>query len=111
MSSSNEPTSLPDKEAILPIISESRTPRVPRYMVPFPGHAWNPLRTLPRNNPCPCRSGKKFKKCCLPTLPQAVSQKHAEEFKQQIKLPDLVFVTKENQEQIVEEVQAKDSAE
>ena len=26
----------------------------------------NPLRGVGRNDPCPCGSGKKFKKCCLP---------------------------------------------
>jgi hypothetical protein len=25
----------------------------------------NPLKGIGRNNPCPCGSGKKFKKCCL----------------------------------------------
>ncbi len=32
---------------------------------PIPGPA--PRRTIRvgRNNPCPCRSGKKFKACCL----------------------------------------------
>ena len=25
----------------------------------------NPLRGIGRNDPCPCGSGKKFKKCCL----------------------------------------------
>ena len=25
----------------------------------------NPLRAVGRNDPCPCGSGKKFKKCCL----------------------------------------------
>ena len=25
----------------------------------------NPLRGVGRNDPCPCGSGKKFKKCCL----------------------------------------------
>jgi len=34
-------------------ISADRTPRV------------NPLRNVGRNDPCPCGSGKKFKKCCL----------------------------------------------
>jgi SEC-C motif len=24
-----------------------------------------PLRNVGRNDPCPCGSGKKFKKCCL----------------------------------------------
>ncbi|UVK47827.1 SEC-C domain-containing protein [Mesorhizobium sp. AR07] len=27
--------------------------------------ATNPLRDVGRNDPCPCGSGKKFKKCCL----------------------------------------------
>ena len=27
----------------------------------------NPLRAVGRNDPCPCGSGKKFKKCCLAT--------------------------------------------
>nr|WP_280177772.1 DUF1186 domain-containing protein [Mesorhizobium sp. NFR06] len=30
----------------------------------------NPLRHVGRNDPCPCGSGKKFKKCCLPELEQ-----------------------------------------
>jgi uncharacterized protein YchJ len=25
----------------------------------------NPMRVVGRNDPCPCGSGKKFKKCCL----------------------------------------------
>ena len=37
------------------------------YDLPFdrtePAH--NPLRHVGRNDPCPCGSGKKFKKCCL----------------------------------------------
>ena len=28
--------------------------------------ARNPLRSVGRNDPCPCGSGRKFKKCCLP---------------------------------------------
>src|SRR5205085_6354774 len=27
--------------------------------------AFNPFRSVGRNDPCPCGSGKKFKKCCL----------------------------------------------
>ncbi len=26
----------------------------------------NPFKGVGRNDPCPCGSGKKFKKCCLP---------------------------------------------
>jgi hypothetical protein len=29
------------------------------------GMVWNPLRTLPRNQTCPCQSGLKFKECCF----------------------------------------------
>ncbi|MGV7030330.1 DUF1186 domain-containing protein [Methylobacterium symbioticum] len=28
----------------------------------------NPYKDVGRNDPCPCGSGKKFKKCCLPTV-------------------------------------------
>jgi hypothetical protein len=37
----------------------------------FPGShapAINPWRHVGRNDPCPCGSGKKFKKCCLPNV-------------------------------------------
>jgi uncharacterized protein len=30
-----------------------------------PEPALNPFRNVGRNDPCPCGSGKKFKKCCL----------------------------------------------
>jgi uncharacterized protein YecA (UPF0149 family) len=30
-----------------------------------PESAVNPFRNVGRNDPCPCDSGKKFKKCCL----------------------------------------------
>lgn len=26
---------------------------------------WYPHRVIGRNDPCPCGSGRKFKKCCL----------------------------------------------
>jgi Protein of unknown function (DUF1186)/SEC-C motif len=31
----------------------------------IPAQATNPFRHVGRNDPCPCGSGKKFKKCCL----------------------------------------------
>jgi hypothetical protein len=39
----------------------------------MPAH--NPFRNVGRNDPCPCGSGKKFKKCCIgkAELPQIVS--------------------------------------
>jgi len=35
---------------------------------PIPGYDYNPLAGWPRNEPCFCASGKKAKKCHLPTL-------------------------------------------
>jgi hypothetical protein len=35
----------------------------PPWVPPLP--AVNPFRAVGRNDPCPCGSGKKFKKCCL----------------------------------------------
>lgn len=32
----------------------------------------NPMLEYPRNLPCPCQSGKKFKKCCYLTMPEYV---------------------------------------
>jgi hypothetical protein len=34
----------------------------------YQGPAVNEYRDVGRNDPCPCGSGKKFKKCCLPNL-------------------------------------------
>jgi hypothetical protein len=40
--------------------------RLPATELPFiAGPIRNPLRGVGRNDPCPCGSGKKFKKCCL----------------------------------------------
>jgi hypothetical protein len=33
----------------------------------------NPLRNVGRNDPCPCGSGKKFKKCCLTAVTEETS--------------------------------------
>ena len=38
-------------------------PDLPSHEVQPP--ATNPLRGIGRNDPCPCGSGKKYKKCCL----------------------------------------------
>jgi len=67
----------------------------------MPGMEWNPLRTLDRNRPCPCLSERKFKVCCLPTLPVAVTAKQAAEIKIAMSKPDLVFATRENQGKLI----------
>jgi len=36
---------------------------VPRPATPEPAFARNPYAGVGRNDPCPCGSGKKFKKC------------------------------------------------
>jgi hypothetical protein len=66
-------------------------------LAPLPGFTYNPLLKLPRNSPCPCRSDKKFKACCLSTLPQVVPTADAEKFAEAMKRPNLTFVTKENE--------------
>lgn len=48
---------------------------------PAPGMAWNPLLKWERNLPCPCKSGKKFKHCHLPTMPKCVPQGMAVDLK------------------------------
>lgn len=50
-----------------------RTP-LTRVLVPAEGGAWNPLLNYPRNLPCLCGSGFKFKVCCNGKLPRAVSK-------------------------------------
>ena len=37
--------------------------------------ARNPFRDVGRNDPCPCGSGKKFKKCCLGAEPEALIER------------------------------------
>jgi len=49
---------LHDKTAIIPIpksVVEQKLFKIPR----------RPLYKANRNDPCPCGSGKKFKKCCI----------------------------------------------
>jgi hypothetical protein len=33
-----------------------------------PGYSWNPLLSYPRNHPCFCMSGRKFKQCHLKNI-------------------------------------------
>ena len=50
----------------------------PEDWSPSPLHATterNPFRDVGRNDPCPCGSGKKFKKCCLPLGTEALLQR------------------------------------
>lgn len=42
------------------------TARARELSAPAPGTDRNPFEGVGRNDPCPCGSGKKFKKCCLP---------------------------------------------
>lgn len=62
----------------------------------LPGYQWNPMRQLPRNMPCPCRSGRKFKRCCLKQMPIAVPAAVADDYRKQMAAPDLVFITHQN---------------
>lgn len=42
------------------------------------GFMWNPILKIPRNDHCPCGSGKKFKKCHLKDTPRALNIEHLE---------------------------------
>jgi hypothetical protein len=65
---------------------------------PLPGMEWNPLKGLPRNRPCPCRSGKKFKACHLDKLPPAVPEKLAKVYRDMIASgKEIRFITEENE--------------
>lgn len=44
----------------------------------FPGFEMNPFKKYPRNSPCYCESGKKFKNCCLNSEPMAIPKGEAE---------------------------------
>jgi hypothetical protein len=45
----------------------------------------------------------KFKKCCLNKLPTAVREKDAKAYKEMMKKPDLVFVTQNNENKILQD--------
>lgn len=67
---------------------------------------WNPLLNYPRNNPCPCKSGKKFKKCHLNLLPVAVPAKEAKLFREiMAKQQEIVFTMKEREAEKTQEEQ------
>jgi hypothetical protein len=46
---------------------------------PGPGCVPNPLLRKPRNSPCLCGSGKKWKKCCLPLMPLHIKAEDEEQ--------------------------------
>lgn len=93
---SNARKSLSDTEASSLRQNPRKAGRV--FMAPMPGFTYNPLLKLQPNGRCPCRSGKKFKVCCLNSLPQVVPLDVAKQYKEQIARGNLTFVTKENEE-------------
>jgi len=80
-------------------LPRSETPSEGRcFIAPRPGCEWNPLLRLPPNRPCPCLSGKKFKKCCRDKLQRAVPSDLAKQYRAQMDMPNLVFLNDENRE-------------
>jgi len=51
---------------------------------PKKGLEWNPMLKYPRNDRCPCKSGKKFKKCCFPTMKQLLPWRDALEVQEHL---------------------------
>lgn len=86
----------PAQDSMLPRPALEKPPEGRAFLAPLPGFVWNPLRKLPPNMPCPCRSLKKFKKCCLNNLPPAVPEGLAKRYEEQIALGSLVFLTEKN---------------
>jgi len=60
---------------------------------PKDGFDWNPLLSLPRNMPCPCGSGRKFKLCHLLTLPKAIPFSMAAQYRKVVKQADEIHFT------------------
>ncbi len=60
---------------------------------PSPGLTINPLLSIPRNLPCPCDSGRKYKKCHLPTMPYYISQSLAATYQKAMNMPHLIQFT------------------
>jgi hypothetical protein len=91
-----------------PLASETNPSQIPRplgtVLAPLPGFVWNPLRKLPPNSLCPCRSRKKFKKCCLPKLPAAVPAALADQYRRQIAQGNLTFMTEDNVDDLKKEM-------
>lgn len=52
-------------------------PRKPQLAHQFGIPTHNPFRDVGRNDPCPCGSGKKFKKCCWGSDPELLIQRIA----------------------------------
>jgi hypothetical protein len=102
-SENNEKNSSKEAEASTP--QPQSLPEGRCFLAPMPGFQWNPLLTLPRNRPCPCLSGKKFKVCCIGHLPKVVPEKLADEYREQMNKPDLVFLTPENQEEVKKRIE------
>lgn len=50
-----------------------------KVWIPKEGYVWNPLLKFPRNEPCFCNSGAKFKDCHLGKLKRTVSAKDSVE--------------------------------
>ena len=60
-------TDEPEDDYLPPMIFTQGVGAYDREAVAYehPGTITNPLRDVGRNDPCPCGSGKKYKKCCL----------------------------------------------
>lgn len=74
---------------------------------PVKGFVRNPLLGLPRNEPCPCRSGKKFKACCLPTIAEQafyIPENVAASYEKAMHEPDFMFMTEANKEDAFREM-------
>lgn len=91
------------EESLKQLTPEDSAKMVPPCWKPSEGMDYNPLKSYPRNNPCPCKSGKKFKHCHLDLIPPVIPENLVEVYKVAIAQPDFIIVTKENEEMIKEQ--------
>ena len=52
---------------------------------PKKGWVPNPILAYPRNRDCPCGSGFRFKKCCLPAMPRLIPESELKDHQQVMK--------------------------
>lgn len=58
---------------------------------------WNPVKRYPRNAPCVCGSGKKFKKCCEPHQPVAINNEGEQTQKENADIATFVNLVRKHQ--------------
>lgn len=62
---------------------------------------------FPRNHPCPCKGGLKFKNCHADIIPKIISKDDVIQYREMIKQGDIVFLTHINMDKIIKLAEKK----